>query len=158
MKARVKATGKLLEKVIPIMSVDSKVVMFHEYGTENEYYYYEDLDFSNTIDWEQVRIDATIKLICALSEKMLGTGYSEKQIVKQAIGLTNTLVEELKREDNNNQNDIAVIFRKEKDGLWHTYSSYGTDLDHKTGIEFINCIDKTVNVLNKKEDKQLGID
>ena len=60
MKARVKATGKLLEKVVPIMSVDSKVVMFHEYGTENEYYYYEDLDFSNTIDWEQTRIQASI--------------------------------------------------------------------------------------------------
>ena len=60
MKARIKATGKLLENVIPIMSVDSKFVMFHEYGTENDYYYYEDLDFSNTIDWEQTRIQAAI--------------------------------------------------------------------------------------------------
>jgi len=99
MKARVKATGKLLEKVIPIMSVDSKVVMFHEYGTENDYYYYEDLDFSNTTDWEQVRIDAAVKLTCALSEKMLGAGYSERQIAKQAVELTDALVAELKKVD-----------------------------------------------------------
>ena len=99
MKARVKATGKLLEKVIPIMSVDSKVVMFHEYGTENDYYYYEDLDFSNTIDWEQVRIDASVKLTRALSEKMLGAGYSEKQIAKQVVELADALVAELKRSD-----------------------------------------------------------
>ena len=45
---------------------------------------------------------------------------------------------------------IQVIFRKEKDGLWHTYSAYGMDLDYKTGIEFMNCISKATDVLNKK--------
>jgi hypothetical protein len=52
-----------------------------------------------TIDWQQVRIQAAIKLTCALSEKMLGAGYSERQIVKQAVGLADALVEELKRSD-----------------------------------------------------------
>ncbi|WP_287385658.1 hypothetical protein [Lachnospira sp.] len=99
MKARVKATGKLLENVIPIMSVDSKIVMFHEYGTENDYYYYEDLDFSNTIDWEQVRIDAAIKLTCALSDKMLRAGYSEQQVAEQAVKLADALIAELRKEE-----------------------------------------------------------
>ena len=53
-----------------------------------------------TIDWQQVRIDAAIKLTCELSEKMLGAGYSERQIVKQAVDLADALVEELKRSDN----------------------------------------------------------
>jgi hypothetical protein len=73
--------------------------MFHEYGTENDYYYYEDLDFSNTTDWEQVRIDAAVKLTCALSEKMLGAGYSEKQIAKQAVELADALVAEIKHSE-----------------------------------------------------------
>ena len=150
MKARVKATGKLLEKVIPIMSVDSKVVMFHEYGTDNDYYYYEDLDFSNTIDWEQSRIDAAIKLTCALSEKMLGSGYSEQQVIEQAMKLADALIKELKKEDNN-QNDIIVTFLKEKDGLWHSYTAYGIDISHETGIEFINCISDAIDVLNGKK-------
>lgn len=45
---------------------------------------------------------------------------------------------------------IEVIFRKEKDGLWHTYSAYGTDIGHKTGTEFMNCIGKAADALNKK--------
>ena len=45
---------------------------------------------------------------------------------------------------------IQVTFRKEKDGLWHTYSAYGTDFDNKTGAEFMNCIGKAADVLNKK--------
>ena len=45
---------------------------------------------------------------------------------------------------------IEVIFRKEKDGLWHTYSAYGTDIGHKTGYEFMDCIGKAADVLNKK--------
>ncbi len=77
MKARVKATGKLLEKVIPIMSVDNKVVMFHECGTENDYYYYEDLDFSNTIDWEQVRIQIAI----AAMQGMIANPQTFEQLV-----------------------------------------------------------------------------
>jgi ribosomal protein L32E len=49
--------------------------------------------------WWQVRIQAAIKLTCALSEKMLGAGYSEKQIVKQAVGLADVLVEELRKRE-----------------------------------------------------------
>jgi len=113
MKARVKATGKLLENVIPIMSVDSKVVMFHEYGTENDYYYYEDLDFSNTIDWEQVYIQAAI----AAMQGMLANpqtfeqidhdeGYKEvcggdklKIVAKASVMYADALVAELKHCD-----------------------------------------------------------
>ena len=47
--------------------------------------------------WWQVRIQAAIKLTCTLSEKMLGAGYSERQIVKQVIELTNVLIDELKK-------------------------------------------------------------
>ena len=54
--------------------------------------------------WQQVYIDAAVKLTCALSEKMLGAGYSEKQIVKQVVKLTNELVEELKKGGNNENN------------------------------------------------------
>jgi len=54
--------------------------------------------------WQQVRIDAAVKLTCALSEKMLGAGYSERQIVKQVVKLTNELVEELKKGGNNENN------------------------------------------------------
>lgn len=49
--------------------------------------------------WRQVHINTAIRLTCVLSEKMLGAGYSEKQIVKQAIELANVLVEELKRNE-----------------------------------------------------------
>lgn len=80
MKARVKETGKLLENVIPIMSVDDKVVMFHEYGTEDEYYYYEDLDFSNTIDWEQTRIQVAI---AAMQGMIISDVYADIEISNQ---------------------------------------------------------------------------
>ena len=94
MKARVKATGKLLEKVIPIMSVDSKVAMFHEYGTENDYYYYEDLDFSNTIDWEQVRIQATI----AAMQAFIGVEQMPfRHIAGEAVKIADALVAELQK-------------------------------------------------------------
>ena len=96
MKARVKATGKLLEKVIPIMSVDSKVVMFHEYGTENDYYYYEDLDFSNTIDWEQVRIQAAIAVMQGMTPEW---GNNARQYAEWAVQVADALVAELKRSD-----------------------------------------------------------
>jgi hypothetical protein len=52
-------------------------------------------------DWQQVHIDAAIKLTCALSEKLLGAGYNEKQIVKQAVDLTDALVAELKKGEDN---------------------------------------------------------
>ena len=111
MKARVKATGKLLEKVIPIMSVDSKVVMFHEYGTGNEYYYYEDLDFSNTIDWEQTRIQAAIAAMQGMvisdaycSEEPVGPAYQIKRrkwpparIAQEAVAYADFLISELKK-------------------------------------------------------------
>lgn len=57
--------------------------------------------------WWQVRIQAAIKLTCALSEKMLGTGYSERQIVKQAVELADALVAELKRSE-----DMYAEFRR----------------------------------------------
>jgi len=49
---------------------------------------------------------------------------------------------------------IQVTFRKEKDGLWHTYSAYGADFDYKTGAEFMDCIGKAVDALNKKGGEQ----
>lgn len=97
MKARVKATGKLLEKVIPIMSVDSKVVMFHEYGTENEYYYYEDLDFSNTIDWQQVRIQASIAAMSIVADDGYNVRNEQHLIAKYAVEIADALIEELKK-------------------------------------------------------------
>ena len=93
MKARVKATGKLLENVIPIMSVDSKVVMFHEYGTENDYYYYEDLDFSNTIDWQQVRIQASIEFAAQILANHGGTPAS---VANNAVDYADALIKKLK--------------------------------------------------------------
>ena len=103
MKARVKATGKLLENVIPVMSVDSKVVMFHEYGTDNDYYYYEDLDFSNTIDWQQVRIQAAIAVMQAElsnpSNVFMACEDKKAIIVKRSVGYADALVAELKRSD-----------------------------------------------------------
>lgn len=75
-KARVKATGKLLENVIPIMSVDNKFVMFHEYGSDDDYYYYEELDFSNVIDLEQARVQASI----AAMQGMLANPQTFEQI------------------------------------------------------------------------------
>lgn len=96
MKARVKATGKLLEKVIPIMSVDSKVVMFHEYGTEDEYYYYEDLDFSNTIDWPQVRIQAAIAAMDIVNGAY-NVHNDMERLVHHSVKLADALVAELKK-------------------------------------------------------------
>ena len=48
-------------------------------------------------NWKQVRIDAAAKLASALSEKMLGAGYSERQIAKQAVELVDALVAELQK-------------------------------------------------------------
>ena len=53
-------------------------------------------------DRQQVRIDAAIKLTCALSEKMLGAGYSERQIAKQAVELADALIEELQKKGGDN--------------------------------------------------------
>jgi hypothetical protein len=53
------------------------------------------------VNWQQVRIQAAIKLTCALSKKMLGDGYSESQIAKQAVELADALVAELKKGGNN---------------------------------------------------------
>lgn len=52
-------------------------------------------------NWQQVRIDAAIKLTCALSEKMLGAGYSERQIVKQVVELIDALIEGLQKKGGN---------------------------------------------------------
>lgn len=54
-----------------------------------------------TIDWQQVHINTAIRLTCVLSEKMLGAGYSEREIAKQAVELADALVEELKKGDDN---------------------------------------------------------
>ena len=93
MKARVKATGKLLENVIPIMSVDSKVVMFHEYGTENDYYYYEDLDFSNTIDWQHYRIQASIEFAAQI---LANHGSTPASVANNAVDYADALIKKLK--------------------------------------------------------------
>jgi len=96
-----------LENVIPIMSVDSKVVMFHEYGTENDYYYYEDLDFSNTIDWEQVRIQAAMYAMQGqlanqvLTENMIESVENvtdfPKVVANASVRFADALVAELKK-------------------------------------------------------------
>lgn len=96
MKARVKATGKLLENVIPVMSVDSKIIMFHEYGTEDEYYYYEDLDFSNIIDWEQARIQLIGSALTGLLANP-DTILNRESIVEVIFKIVDTLIEELKK-------------------------------------------------------------
>jgi hypothetical protein len=54
------------------------------------------------VNWQQVRIQAAVKLTCALSEKMLGAGYSERQIAKQAVELADALVAELQKRGGNN--------------------------------------------------------
>jgi len=51
----------------------------------------------DTTDWQQVRIDAAIKLARALSEKTLGAGYSEREIAKQAVELADALITELQK-------------------------------------------------------------
>ena len=51
--------------------------------------------------WQQIHTQAAIKLTCALSEKMLGAGYSERQLVKQAIWLADVLVNELQKKGGN---------------------------------------------------------
>lgn len=58
-----------------------------------------------TIDWQQVRTNAAVKLTCALSEKMLAAGYSERQIVKQAVWLADVLVNELKKRGQDESED-----------------------------------------------------
>jgi len=99
LRARVKTTGKLLENVIPIMSVDSKVVMFHEYGTENDYYYYEDLDFSNTIDWEQTRIQVAIAAMDIVKDAY-NIHDDIEQLVRHSVRIADTFVAELKKGGN----------------------------------------------------------
>lgn len=49
---------------------------------------------------------------------------------------------------------IAVTFLKDKDGLWHSYSSYGEDVDYETMVKFMDCIGNAVDVLNKKGGKK----
>ena len=52
-------------------------------------------------DWQQVRIDAAVKLTCALSERLIGAGLSERQIAGKVVRITNELVAELKKGGDN---------------------------------------------------------
>ena len=45
---------------------------------------------------------------------------------------------------------IAVTFLKDKDGLWHSYTSYAEEVDYETMVKFMDCIGNAVDVLNKK--------
>ena len=92
MQARIKATGK---EIIVEPYGDEYAQIFPD--GDYKVYTKQELSFPNKIDWEQVRIDAAVKLTRALSEKMLGAGYSEKQIVKQAVELADALVAELQK-------------------------------------------------------------
>jgi len=56
-----------------------------------------------TIDWQQVRINAAIELTCALSEEMLVSRYSERQIAKQAVELADALIAELQKKGGQNE-------------------------------------------------------
>lgn len=104
MKAKVKATGKVVEV--------EKIIEYSElpgtsFGVDCEYYkdevnqktYNEDeLDFINVYpDWQQVRIQAAISAMqCLLSNDKFCV-YSEKDIAKYAVKQSDALIEELKK-------------------------------------------------------------
>jgi hypothetical protein len=48
---------------------------------------------------------------------------------------------------------IKVIFCKGHDG-WMPFTAYGCDIDTKTTVGFINCINDATDVLNGKEGKK----
>lgn len=85
MKAKIKATGQIIELCPYVYDVDGNDVLLDE------------VELLDNYNWQQVRIDAAVKLTCALSVTMLGDGYSERQIVKQSVELTDALVEELQK-------------------------------------------------------------
>lgn len=93
MEARDKATGKDIV-------VEPYGDEFVQILPEGDYKVYtkQELVFPNEIGRQQVRIQAAIRLTCVLSEKMLGSGYSEEQIAKQAVKLTDALFAELQKE------------------------------------------------------------
>lgn len=51
-------------------------------------------------------------------------------------------------------NGIAVTFLKDKDGLWHSYTSYAEEVDYETMVKFMDCIGNAVDALNKKGGKK----
>jgi hypothetical protein len=92
MKAKLNLTGEILD-----------VRKHGDYYIDNDgcVMLPEDLTFIPEPDWQQIHIQTAIKLTCVLSEKMLRDGYNESQITKQAVVLSDALVEELKKKHNN---------------------------------------------------------
>jgi len=93
MQARIKTTGQIIELCPYVYDIDGNDFLLEE------------VELLDNPNWEQVRIDAAVKLTCALSEKMLGDGYSERQIVKQAVELADVLVDELKKRGQDESKD-----------------------------------------------------
>ena len=85
MKAKIKATGQIIELCPYVYDIDGNDFLLEE------------VELLDNYNWQQVRIDAAIKLARALSEKMLGAGYSERQIAKQAVELADALAAELQK-------------------------------------------------------------
>ena len=94
MKARIKATGEIAEFSTG-KNLQGETILL-KVGTASIFSLNEIEPITDT-DWQQVRIDAAVKLTCALSKKMLVAGYSEKQIVKQVVELADALVAELQK-------------------------------------------------------------
>lgn len=105
MKAKVKATGKIVEakiniNIAPVCGGSAKA--FYDCSDGNTYLD-TDLDFNNVYpDWQQVRIQAAISAMNGLLTGTSAERYTLKikpgQIAKDANEYADSLINELKRE------------------------------------------------------------
>ena len=100
MKAKVKATGKVIEAtinkcVLPVHGCGASSVY---QGDDGNTYYDTDLDFIHVYpDWQQVRIQAAIAAMQNLCGCERFRSYPEEDIAKYSVKQADALIEELKK-------------------------------------------------------------
>jgi hypothetical protein len=98
MKAKVKATGKVIEVTLDGCITDGYNEVWNYKDNDGKLYSLEGLDFINIYpDWQQVRITSCIAAMQGLLSNDKFCVYSEKDIAKYAVKQSDALIEELKK-------------------------------------------------------------
>ena len=105
MKAKVKSTGKIIDVTFHSFSTGDNGGLYRVYTRNDDVTRYSEneLDFEDTIDWEQRRYEIskemlpTIQSINAQVGLRCGKVSSDEEVVGTAIRLTDELISQLKK-------------------------------------------------------------
>lgn len=100
MKARVKATGEVIEAIININAQQVAGIGARRVyeGSDGNTYFETELDFDNVFpDWQQVRIQAAIAAMKSLITCYEGVSNAEQKVIEKSVIYADALVAELKK-------------------------------------------------------------